>query len=62
MNLLRDYGDVLKETSSDIKQRPKKALAYAWGNASMKASLLCFIQCDDMYVYILQVFGRGTTA
>lgn len=31
INLLRDYGEVIKETSSDIKQRPKKALAYAWG-------------------------------
>lgn len=31
INLLRDYGEVIRETSRDIKERPKKALTYAWG-------------------------------
>ncbi|KAE8738200.1 hypothetical protein FOCC_FOCC016329 [Frankliniella occidentalis] len=31
INLLRDYGEVIKDTSNGIKERPKRALIYAWG-------------------------------
>jgi len=56
-NLLRDYAEVVKETSKDIKERPKKALVYAWG---LWTWLYCVKTNPDDRVFRDQLLSAST--